>query len=395
MNGDIIAVMLARVQAWGEASLSPWYVLGLCALAIIVGQLIVQQRSLYGVRMHPVWRDAVVLVVFGWMCSAVVAMTGLVIDVSEGLARLMWIVLLLVACVRIAYARIAYVGALLIASSVAAAIVPAPESVPGGVRMFWHLLASIDVPSLCVLVGVTALIEAAVLLVYGGRWAMPAYVRGERLKPIGAYALIVFCPLPLIVWNSSGVVAIPLLIASVAWVTSGSVRVRLRSTVRMLVLYALALCAVGAAGMMWASQWIPIVQWSFALLCALFCAGAYGAVYASLSKTRGVLLTNNNKGLRVLAVAKKSVAAKLGIVPGDIVHKMHGRRIRTLADVYAARLSHPTTVRIDVMDARGDVRIVQQAVYEHDGALLGIVYCPEEGTGMVQKLRGLASLFVR
>jgi hypothetical protein len=201
--------------------------------------------------------------------------------------------------------------------------------------------------------------------------------------------------LPLVVWNDSGVVALPLFIASVAWVTSGGVRVRLRSTARLLVLYALVLFAVGAIGTVWATQWMPIAQWSFALLCAVFCAGAYGAAYATLSKSRGVVWTNTNKGLRVLAVAKKSVAAKLGIVPGDIVHKMHGQRIRTLADVYAARLTNPTTVRIDVIDARGDVRIVQQAVYEHDVALLGMIYCPEDGVGMAQKLRGLVSLFVR
>lgn len=419
--GDVVQTAITRWQAWGDVWLSPFFYILVVFVLAIVWQGVGHQRALLGARAYPAWRDVVVLLFLGVTAGFIVSglASVIVLDIDPGIVRLIGVLTIVFACVRIQYSCIAYSVGWIGVAHVIAVVIPPSTEWPGGVYLFWQLLQNVHMPSLLIVVGIAHVIEAFLIAVIGRRWAMPTYVHGERTKRIGAYVLMLLCPLPLCIGvvplpllEGNGIIAaeavretviIPVCIGFWSWMTSGVVAQRVMSTAGTVLLYACALLAMGG-GSVWVAHWIeqgrvasvlPIAQWVLLLLVAFFCIGGHRWMERRLQQMRSPLLTHDGRGLRILAVHPGSVAMRLGLQPGEIVHKINGQKIVTVHDVYVARTHNPTTVRIDVIDHRGELRFVQQAVYEHDPVLLGIVYCPLEGEGMEQKFFHLFGLLRR
>ncbi|MFC3041305.1 PDZ domain-containing protein [Virgibacillus xinjiangensis] len=78
-------------------------------------------------------------------------------------------------------------------------------------------------------------------------------------------------------------------------------------------------------------------------------------------------------GIRVLGVIKDSPADRIDIHPGETVRKVNGRKVNTEESFYQALQGSGAYFKLEVLDASGEIRFVQGALYEGDHHELGIV----------------------
>lgn len=80
------------------------------------------------------------------------------------------------------------------------------------------------------------------------------------------------------------------------------------------------------------------------------------------------------KGIKVLATLPASRAADLGILPGEVIHKVNGQRVTGVHQFYQALQGSGAFFKLEIYDARGEIRFVQSAFYEEDHHELGLIF---------------------
>ncbi|GGJ05861.1 hypothetical protein GCM10010885_13800 [Alicyclobacillus cellulosilyticus] len=86
-----------------------------------------------------------------------------------------------------------------------------------------------------------------------------------------------------------------------------------------------------------------------------------------------------SSGVRVLGVQPGSLAAEVGIRPGEIITHINQVPVHTGYDLYFAFNQNPAYVRLQVVDLRGEPRWAGKPVYEGERHRLGLVLPPDDG----------------
>lgn len=420
------AMIDMRLLAWGDVWASPLLYVSFGMVGVLVAQLIGHQRTLHGGRVHPVWSDGWKLLFFaifsGFIASMVLSLFTFSLD--EFTIITLWVITCGCALLRMRYVCLAYSVGLLGIGHVLGNVIAPTSQWPAGIQLFWMKLQDVHMPTLFVLVGIVHVIEALFVVLRGMRWVMPLFLEGPRTKTVGGYAWAILLPLPLFVWTHATeatvprvavggwadaiggqasaltAMALPVCAGLFVMVKSGVQRARAKQAMRTLLMYA---CIIGGAGagLLFIEQETPHTVSAFGqaimLFFSLYCIGGHEWIVYRLGSLKWTQLTQDARGMRVLAVMHRSVAERLGITSGEIVAKMNGMRVRNMTDLLIARQKNPTFVKLEVIDERGENRFVQQAVYEEDAALLGIVYAPtDEITHVVRpRMGGLFGLLQR
>jgi membrane-associated protease RseP (regulator of RpoE activity) len=265
---------------------------------------------------------------------------------------------------------------------------------PGGIVMFMDVMRDVQMSSLLMLVGVLHLAEAALVFTMGGRIATPLYFAGKRGKPIGGFGMNGLWPLPLLLvttpWEAGwAVIAFPVLIGFSTWTTTMSPVLKARRSAWRLVLYSLTV--IGLAFLTASYNPSAVGETS---------AGSASGVVSAISAVGALLMiglhelivwlgrrderhhrpafVHDERGLKVLAIVPKSAAAELGIVPGEIVHKVNGQQVRTPAQMHAALRVNPAFVKLEVLNLSGESKFVQRALYANEHHQLGLIWCPDD-----------------
>ncbi|WP_288761840.1 PDZ domain-containing protein [uncultured Lacticaseibacillus sp.] len=89
-------------------------------------------------------------------------------------------------------------------------------------------------------------------------------------------------------------------------------------------------------------------------------------------------VTLGRPGVRVVGVVADTPAARMGLVPGDVVLQCNGADVTDTASLYNASQHLGTFCRLRVQDTAGEFRLVETAIYTGTPHLLGIITFPED-----------------
>lgn len=84
-----------------------------------------------------------------------------------------------------------------------------------------------------------------------------------------------------------------------------------------------------------------------------------------------------NEGLMILGVIPDSPANKMELKIGEVIRSCNGVQVAKKDELYQALLKNRAYCKLEVLDARGEVRFVQRALYEGDHHELGILFVEE------------------
>lgn len=85
----------------------------------------------------------------------------------------------------------------------------------------------------------------------------------------------------------------------------------------------------------------------------------------------------SNYGLKVLGIIPGTPADKLGILVGETIIKVNGKKISTVDDFYLALHTNTANFKLDVLNDDDEVRFIQGAFYENDHYQLGLIFPSE------------------
>ncbi|WP_231571071.1 PDZ domain-containing protein [Gordoniibacillus kamchatkensis] len=90
------------------------------------------------------------------------------------------------------------------------------------------------------------------------------------------------------------------------------------------------------------------------------------------------LYVHDERGLKVLAVLPRSAAAELGIVPGEIIHKVNGMPVRQRADLHQALRLNSAFSKLEVINLQGEIKFLSRPLFAGEHHQLGLVLAPDE-----------------
>lgn len=392
-------------QAWQALSgliVQPfYYVAGLLIVLHYIRQTRME-RKLFHVRLH-IWpRLLARAIVAGALAGAAVSAAGAVIGLTLTPDATLWLwgTTLVLLLVRVSYLCFAYSAGLLGLLQWAAGFTPLAgrEGVAGELA---RSLAELDIPGLLLLVALLHGAEALLVRAEGARLATPLFLEGKRGKLVGGYALQGYWPVPLLLlmpaaagspaaggglpwtpllggadWQGGwALIALPAIIGFTELTRSASPVAQARLTARNLLVFSLILAALAAGS----AFWPPLVP--AAALCSLLLHEALIRIGLRREKSRSPLYVHDERGLRVLGVVPGTPAEKLGIQPGEVLHKVNGRRVRTKEELHAALHINSAFCKLELFNNEGQLRFAQRARYEGEHHQLGVILAPDEDAG--------------
>lgn len=242
------------------------------------------------------------------------------------------------------------------------------------------------------LLGILLVVEGALIRVRGGRQTTPRYRLGARGKRIGVYEARKFWLLPLCLLVPDGAGAIGAMHAWPLTVDVGGgfslllvpfgfgfyhrfkealpAHAIKKAAVEQVTLGLLVLLITGIGVYTGVALFAPIAA-AAAMIARAVLIGL--DVARDRQRPAGEVLPAAD-GLVVLAVLGGTPAEKMGIKAGDKLCKANGLPVYTEADFYSALQAHAAYCKLEVVDAFGEVRHTQTAVYEGDHHHLGLLF---------------------
>lgn len=254
-----------------------------------------------------------------------------------------------------------------------------------------HFLQTFPIQSWLV-IGVVATLSELGLQWWNGRDAiLPALVTSKRGRRIGALKVQLGFVVPLAVWMapihhvtmSFGMGTRPWLFTPQTAVSIGilpavfGVHVLLTALKPKRVLLQLRWCtlvqsmafAVGFAVNDW--LWPPYGWVAAPIVIALF--ELVRRVWRRIDESSDPMYSPNLKGVMVLYTIRNSLSEKLGLRPGEIITHVNQTPVHTEYDLHFAVEQNPAYAKFQVIDTRGELRLVGNPVYEGERHQLGLI----------------------
>jgi hypothetical protein len=377
--------------------INPLYYVGILLVVLQYRRQIKLERRLFSQRLHSVLGETWRAVAWGALggLAASVAMALLGATVAPETMWLLWAVSILLMLVRIRFMCLSYaIGAVGMLRALLAFVPDTFDAQLGGASALLAALRQVDVASLLAIAGVLHILEGALIRGQGTRMATPMFYEGKRGKIIGGYGLQGFWPVPLLLivplsggseltlpwatvfgggWSSGWtVLSLPFMIGFTELTLSGLPRDKARRSFVWLVSYGLVLLLLGLAVRFWSPLAFAACLLAIVLHEALIWYGRWS------EEKRTPLYIHNERGLRVLAVFPGSSAAELGIVPGEIIHKVNGMKVLKRADLHQAMQLNPAFTKLEVVNLQGEIKFVSRPLYANEHHQLGLVLAPDE-----------------
>ncbi|AJY77593.1 PDZ domain-containing protein [Paenibacillus beijingensis] len=392
-------------QAWralmGLIAQPFYYVAGLLIVLHYIRQTRME-RKLFHVRLH-IWpRLLVRAIVAGALAGAAVSAAGVFIGLTLTPDATLWLwgMTLVLLLLRVRYLCFAYSAGLLGLLQWGAGFTPL-GSHEGVIGTFVRSLAELDIPGLLLLVALLHAAEALLVRAEGARLATPLFLEGKRGKLVGGYALQGYWPVPLLLlmpaaaggsaagiglpWtpllggtDGSGgwtLIALPAIIGFTELTRSVVPGSQARLTARNLLVYSMILAALAAGSVFWP----PLVP--AAAICSLVLHEVLIRMGVRRERERSPLYVHDERGLRVLGVVPGTPAEQLGIMAGEVLHKVNGRRVRTKEDLHAALHINSAFCKLELFNLEGQLKFTQRARYEGEHHQLGVILAPDEDAG--------------
>lgn len=386
-----LEVFDAFVRLWTQ----PFYLLTVVIIALHFRRLIALERKLFHARLHSVLRETGMAIVLGWIAgiavSIVMAFFGAVIGAETLWA--VWLAVVILALFRLRFVCFAY------AAGVVGAAASLVNFFPGffnSLNLTWLIepLQRVNVPSLLALAAFLHLVEAFLMRTQGARIASPQFYQGKRGKLVGGYLLHGFWPVPLFLLvpiSSAGMIPLPWepLLGGEVWIGGWMV---LPFPV-MIGFAERTVSRLPLEKVKWSSAMLTVYAFLVLLLAVLVEWRTELAVLASVltimlheflvwysrkyESQRTPLFVHDPRGLRILAVLPGSPAEEMGLVCGEIIHKVNGQKVATKEELHQALSSNAAYCKLEAINSAGESKFAKRAVYAGEHHQLGLILAPD------------------
>jgi hypothetical protein len=296
-------------------------------------------------------------------------------------------------------------------------------SYAGGILSLISLIfgwPDIDVSSILALIGILHLMESILILLNGHKDALPVVMEHKRFKPIGAYTMSKFWPVPLVMlavptnimqaagsgirmpdwwplFGGHGAGDLNLVLLPIAVVleygdlaVTANAKQRSRQTGLLLGAYSLLILTVAAFSTRYG--WLKYA--GAVLMPALHEMILY---FGRKSQLDGKPVFGAPwRGLRILDVIPENMGSKMGLLPGDVLLNVNGKGINSEEMLQEALLAAPTYIWMDI--ARdGKEETVEYKNYNRERDSLGILFVPRKASRLflAEEQKGLAFRLLR
>ncbi|MDR6553553.1 PDZ domain-containing protein [Paenibacillus qinlingensis] len=393
---DVWFQLLDRMLlAMGQLFTNPFYYIGIFFIVLHYRKQIQLERKLFHTRLHSLLSETWRVVLWGWLggLGASILLLFVGVNLQLDVVFLLWIITVVLLIFRIRFLCLAYAVGILGIAQVIFFWFPNTEHLRESYTLL-DTIASADIPSLLVIVGVLHLLEGVLVGFQGARMATPLFLEGKRGQMIGGQQLQGFWPVPLFLlvpmaggselsfpWQtlfasnlSAGwtMLAFPAMIGFTELTISKLPQRQARSSANLLYLYGLILLGAAVA----THYWTPLV-----LLGAILSIALHEGLllYNQWLETKQTpFYIHSERGLMVLSVVPNSPARELGIRVGEIIHKVNGYKIKTKTDLHAAMGLNSAFCRLEVLNDQGEVRFLKRGIFAGDHHQLGILLAPDQ-----------------
>lgn len=294
-------------------------------------------------------------------------------------------------------------------------------SYAGGIVAVASLLlgnpAGINIPQLMALVAILHLVESMLILLGGHAGATPMFTKDRSGRIVGGFTLQKFWPIPIVALmiaatqhiQGAGYMNIPdwwpllktsagpsgdfvyMLAPVIAALGYGDLAVartpqeKSRITARNLSLYSLALLVLSVLASRWGF---------FAWLAAFFAPLGHELVIylgQNMEYREKPLFTPPPRGVMVLEAVPGSMAAGMGIKPGDIIFAINGYQVSSKRDVEEIVFYRPPLLEVEYVSRRTG-RWRRGTVKPTDYQTLGIILAPEGDEGAYVEMKNISLL---
>ncbi|WP_458122399.1 PDZ domain-containing protein [Paenibacillus sp. Z6-24] len=380
--------------AIGQLLSQPFYYIFLIGLLLHYRRQGLLERKLFNIRVHVyagrVVRTVITGLIIGVILSAV--MLGIGIHIEKEVIWCLGIIIVLLSLIRLRLAHLMDALAVLVILHVA--LLLAPSWQPAG--WFGEAVQAIrhaDLPGLLVIGVLLQLAEAILFRVQGPGLSSPVVIEGKRGKPVGAYAMEAFWPVPLwllmpaaegfmLPWSplhsgefwsgGAAVTALPVMIGCSILTQSRLPVDKARIVSRRLLLSSLVLLVLVAVALWWAPLAVLVI----------WIAVIWREVIVYLSRREELesipLYTETLRGLRVLDVIPGSPAHELGIRAAETVYKVNGVPVHHPQSLHEALRMNPAFCKLEILNIHGESKFLQRAIYAGDHHQLGMIFAPDD-----------------
>ncbi len=381
--------------------LSPFYYIGVLLIMLQYLRQTRLERKLFHVRLHAWPNQLVRTVLAGLAVGVLLSVVSLFLGVSVTDEAVLWLwgTAALLVFIRVRYLCFAYSAGLLGVLQWCLGWT-AMDGRSDWLGTAAGSLAHLDIPGLLVLVALMHIAEGILVRWQGARFASPLFLEGKRGKLVGGFMLQAYWPVPMLLlvpavsgggdvnlpWSlllgggsdwSHGIsmIGFPMMLGFTELTRTMLPGAKARSASRGLLYYGIVLGAAAVA----ASFWPPLML--VAALCALLVHEALVAVSYYREEAHTPLYVHDGRGLRILAVIPGTPAEAMGLLPGEIIHKVNGVRVHTKDELYAALHINSAFCKLEVLNYEDQVKFVQRARYAGEHHQLGVVLAPDEKAG--------------
>jgi hypothetical protein len=389
------------LQAAGYLLVQPFYYIGILIIILQYRRQIAQERKLFHTRLHSIGNEVWRMLLWGWISGLVASLLMAFIGASiqMGSLYMLWAVSLILMIFRVRYLNIAYSAGIL---GLLHSIVVLFPKLLEQTSFHWFLepLQQLDVPSLLVVVAILHFIESVLIRMQGTRMASPTLLEGKRGKTVGGYQLQSFWPIPLFLlmpvtggslelpWtplfasgmdavstgSGWGFFALPVVLGFTEFTQTRLPADKIRRSSSLLMFYA-CIILVSAVLSFFVSEFI-----GFASLLTILLLEALVKWSDWEEASKSALFVHNEKGLKILAVLPGSAASELGLMAGEIIHKVNLIPVFTKQGLHQAMQVNSAFCRMEIINLEGYSKFVSKAIYAGDHHQLGIILAPDADT---------------
>jgi len=373
---SMLELLRHLLLAIGQLMAQPMYYIGIFIIIWQYRRQIALERKLYHTRLHSLINESWRMLLSGWIggvgASLLLALIG--ISLQQNIFYILGIISLLLLMFHVRYMCIAYsAGVIGLLHMILGQFPHMQES--SILHTIVQPIVQIDMVSLLAVVAAVHLAEAVFVRFQGGRLASPMRFEGKRGKMIGGYQLQGFWAVPLFITASTagswGMIAVPVFIGYTVMTKSRLPADKMKQSSSLLLLFAVIIFLSAAL-----CSFVPSFIWIASLLSILLHEAL--VYFNNWHETkRSPLFTDNEQGLTILAVIPESSADEMGLLPGEIIHKVNQMAVLTKRDLYDALQLSPVFIRMEVINLLGQNKFVNKSIYEGEHHQLGIILCPD------------------
>lgn len=357
------------------------------------------ERRFFGVRATKVWRPLMrrflLGILVGILGSVVLLATGVVVHREE--IWVLTVLTVLLALIRMRFSASGYSLAVLLILALIGKVIPLNGS--GPLHALQSFVAGFQVDSWLGLAAVLFFVEAILLRLSTNEHFAPAVVMTKRGRAIGAAVLQLPFLIPVLCVSPGHLALPPGLPASWPWLGStlhgytfvgmpllagfsavllsirGREAIRLTSQVSLVVGVLLAFDALAV------HLWGIALGWVGVLILIL---GRELPIWLVRQREmqKDPLFSPSSAGVRILTTREGSLAQTMGLLPGEIVTHVNQVPVHSTYDLHFAFDQNPAYAKLQVVDERGEVRIVGKPVYTGELNQLGLILAPDQPTGV-------------